>query len=111
MTIHATKETIAHKLKLTRKHKVIVHEATSWEIHGCDLGWSGGSRSAFFWVNAETGETAHVDTSGLSTWMGGKGVLSKTMDIEPGWILVETGTFCGKPATLSLIGRREDILV
>ena len=111
MTIHATKETVAHKLKLTRKHKVIVWETTSWEIHGSDLGWSGGSRAAFFWVNAETGETAHVDTSGLSTWAGGTGALSKVVEIEPGWILVKTGTFCGKPATLSLMGRGEDILV
>ena len=111
MTFRATKETVAHKLKLTRKHKVMVWEAASWEIHGCDLGWSGGSRASFFWINAETGEVKSVDTSGLSTWAGGSGALSKTVEIKPGWILVKTGTFCGKPATVSLIGRGEDILV
>lgn len=55
--------------------------------------WSGGSKSDWRVTNLLTGKT-FVPPAGSYPW-----TTPNVYELQPGDIVIETGTFCGKPAT------------
>lgn len=81
---------------LSRKQQARIHvlREPTMELHG--MHWNGGSRSEFHIVTLASGTLRRIGAT-LAPW--DKQPLAT---IKAGEVLVETGTFCGKPATMTL---------
>lgn len=79
-----------------RKRTVVVTLAKSLQLQG--TWWDGGSRDVYTVYNLTTGAKkstpVHVPFSGTPT--------APVWEIERGTVVVQTGTFCGKPATMCI---------
>ncbi len=82
-----------------RKRAVYVCPTTRAVISG--VNWSGGSRSVYHGVDLASG---HIQTAAHfgqpAPWANP--FEGATIDILPGKALIETGTFCGKAATMRI---------
>lgn len=85
----------------SRKREVRVSSGSS--LINVDSYWSGGSRSDFSVLNIDTG--LNILPQGNHPF-GASGRLGYAL--RSGDILIETGTFCGKPATPTFHCRAED---
>ena len=94
----------------TQKHKIVFYDCEVKEINACSTMWSEGSRSQYYFLNMETKQRSPVDLSGLATSPFSGGALSKDVEIPDGHLLIEVGTFCGKPATPFIFGRAKDLI-
>ena len=79
-----------------RKHKAIIRATTGLELSGS---WSGGSRSTY------TGVTLHgthvpLDYSTTPVEFGGKPATEVVL--TPDFVILQSGTFCGNPATVTV---------
>lgn len=83
-----------------RKHSVIVENHDSHELIGGY--WDGGSRSAYTLYNPKSGEISAVKYPTDPPAFGGGN--PPALQIPRGWYLIIGGTFCGKPATLQILG-------
>jgi hypothetical protein len=81
-----------------RKHKAFVHIRDSVELSGTY--WDGGSRSTYTAVNLATGKASTAEQYAPPQFGGPRAPLN--VAIPPGVAIVETGYFCGKPATASV---------
>ncbi len=88
---------------MTKKHKVAVETVEDGVVVLTGTQWEGGSKSNYGLVKLATGERRATPASG---WME----KSASVTIEPGWVVVETGMFCGKPATMTIHCRPADAL-
>jgi len=89
-----------------RKRKVRVVPTTRVTI--TDIYWSGGSRSVYHAYDLETGEVAALN-SRTHLFPTKNPVEGTTLDIPAGVAVVVTGTFMGKPATMSIYARPENL--
>lgn len=62
--------------------------------------WSGGTREVFSAVELQTGRTVSITDTFSAPWDGSR--VSREIALRPGFAIVETGSFCGKPAGLHL---------
>ena len=91
--------------KLTRKREFVIEFTESVTTHGTE--WSGGSRSSYSSVTPRGGPLMpHDNDQYPEGWPSCKPGLKI---VEPGRIVVETGTFCGKPATLVVHCHPDDL--
>jgi hypothetical protein len=68
--------------------------------------WDGGSRDEFAWVRLSGGMVTRPAVP-TSPFHGGP---RTDITPAPGWVLVEYGTFCGKPATIRVHVHPEDLV-
>ena len=68
-----------------------------------DSYWDGGSRSEYRVTNLHTGAT-FVPPAGSYPW-----TVANDYTLQPGDIVIETGTFCGKPSTPCFRCRADDV--
>jgi len=80
-----------------RKKTVYVSATTSVTITG--VNWSGGSRSTYHGVDLESGRINTASHFGIPAPWANQ-YEGATVELVPGKALVETGTFCGKPAVM-----------
>ena len=95
---------------LNRRHKAIVVDCEAVEINACDMMWSGGTRYQYHMIEIESGWTVPVNLSGLASSPFSGGKLSTDVEVPTGFVLIKSGTFCGKTAAETLFGRKRDIL-
>lgn len=81
-----------------RKAKAFLHRRNEVTLSGTY--WDSGSRSQYYLVNLNSG-TVTPCASFAPVQFGGPRE-DRVQKIEPGFAVVETGTFCGKPATPSI---------
>lgn len=62
--------------------------------------WSGGTRRVFSAVELATGRTVSITDTFSAPWDARR--TCQTINLKPGYAIVETGSFCGKPAGLHL---------
>ena len=88
-----------------RKHKVILCVTSGLTLSGGS--WDGGSRSSYSGatINGEPFALRYNTTP--SHFNGGKP--DTIAIIEPDTLVLQSGTFCGKPATLTLYALQETI--
>lgn len=84
----------------TRKKQFFLRTAETVAPRG---GWSGGSCSYFHGENYKTGATFHFKQG--DNWS----VQTTEQVLPPDCIMIETGTFCGKPAFPAIYCRPEEI--
>lgn len=88
-----------------RKRKVTL--VTTGRVTLSDLNWSGGSISRYTAIDLETGAMSGRDHSMVAPWDNrAEGV---TVDIPENVAVIETGTFRGKPATMRIYVRPENV--
>lgn len=83
-----------------RKHKAFIRTGESLTLSGGY--WDGGSRSSYF---AATPHGVTVDlryNTAPAQFNGGKP--DTTVTLTPDFLVVQAGTFCGKPATVTIHG-------
>ena len=95
-----------HFRKLTRKRTAVI-SVTDYVVVN-DQQWSGGSRSVYSAVDPLSGcglENHPEDEAqcGFPNFTAGKKV------VEPGRTIVQTGTFCGKPASLYIHCSKQEL--
>ena len=61
--------------------------------------WDGGSRSSYTIVNLTTGKTTYDSYAAVPPQFGG---VAPVVEIDNDIAIIETGVFCGKPATASV---------
>lgn len=88
---------------LTDSRKKQFRFSSGHSIVNVDSYWDGGSRSFYRVVNIDTGLS--VEPQGNAPF-GANGRLG--YGLIKGDIVIETGTFCGKPATPTLMCRADD---
>ena len=79
-----------------RKHKAIIRATNHLTLSGTH--WDGGSRSTYSAVNAQ-GTSLPLTYSTAPTQFGG---VEKEIILTPNILILEAGTFCGKPATVTI---------
>lgn len=83
-----------------RKHKVIV--VISDRVTLSNLNWDGGSRRSYTAMTIDggrvTGNTGKYAM--MAPW--NNPAEGKTLPLPPGYIVISTGTFCGKPAAATI---------
>lgn len=62
--------------------------------------WSGGTRQVFSAVELASGRTVSITDTFSAPWDGSR--VDRHIALKPGFAIVETGSFCGKPAGLHL---------
>jgi hypothetical protein len=87
---------LRHAFPSYRKHKAIICAGSSVRLSGAY--WDGGTRSTYF---ATTLAGTEVDIS-YSTAPAQFGGTEKEIILTPGVVVLQAGTFCGKPATVTL---------
>lgn len=83
--------------ELTGTRKREFHLDVTCRPQNTDSYWSEGSKSDFLVHNLNTGGE-FVPSPGRYPW-----TTSNEYTLQPGDVLIETGTFCGKPATPSFL--------
>ena len=81
-----------------RKRQAFLHVRDSVELS--NTYWDGGSRSTYTAVNLATGKASAADQYAPPQFGGPRAPLN--VSIPAGVAIVETGYFCGKPATASV---------
>ena len=81
--------------QFSKKHKAFLRRQTAVALDGTC--WDGGSRSVYYLVHIDS-RHAEALPSSVPPQFGGPTVVP-TKAIQPGYAIVEAGTFCGKPAT------------
>lgn len=79
-----------------RKHKAIIRATNHLTLSGAY--WDGGSRSTYSAVNAQ-GTSLPLTYSTAPTQFGG---VEKEIILTPNILILQAGTFCGKPATVTI---------
>jgi hypothetical protein len=87
-----------------RKRKVVLKEGTAVTLYG--LNWDGGSRSEYTLVDLNTRVVLPIGDNMTAPWDNKDE--GRRVTINPGQAVVQTGTFCGKPATMFITYRPED---
>lgn len=72
------------------------------ETHCTNSYWDGGSRTQFEVLNIDTGARG-VPSPGIYPW-----TTPNNYTLKPGEIMIETGTFCGKPSWPCISCRPDD---
>lgn len=98
--ITVSSKDVAHLLQATfpdyRKKKAIIVPSTEVGLHG--LNWEGGSRAMYRACTLSGNATGGADSfHALAPWANP--AEGAKLPIPPGMVVVEAGTFCGKPAT------------
>lgn len=101
-TKHPTTHPV-RRLSGTRKREFYLSLCETPYSKDCNSYWDGGSRDNY----------TVLDMNGkyLETPPRGNGTFNKFADpytIKPGTLLMETGIFCGKPATVTFYGNESD---
>ena len=89
---HSISQWVKNNCSAYRKHTVFLHVAET-----CDIGgqhWDGGSRDTYSTVD-KTGKHGSVP---CYKWAES----ASEFDLDDAMVVVNGGTFCGKPSTLSL---------
>ena len=95
---------IASKVKNgTRKKQFAVDVRDAITINGGDIGWSGGSKMSYEMYDPD-GEYVSMDMP-PARWLGGKGPFETCNEIPPGYFVIVTSYFMGKPGVLRVIVR------
>jgi hypothetical protein len=82
-----------------KRRIVTVRAAESVTLHG--LNWSGGSRSEYVGCTLDAQATgSSLRYSALAPWVNH--AEGASVPIPPGMVMVEGGTFCGKPSLLRI---------
>ncbi len=89
-TYYKTTEAVKN---ITRSRKHQFSFGTSEQPQNTDSYWSGGSRSEYSVYNMDTNKFG-FPPAGKYPW-----TTENRYTLQPGDVLIETGTFCGKPAT------------
>ena len=72
-----------------------------------DLNWSGGSRSEYTAIDLATCRTMKPDLGRPAPWDNkAEGAI---VEIPPGVAIARTGFFCGKPSTMTLYVRADNV--
>lgn len=91
--------------KLTRKREFVVEFSESVSTTGTE--WSGGSRSSYSSLTPQGGA---IDPHELDKYPEGwPSCKPGVKQVERGRIVVESGTFCGKPSTLVVHCHPDDL--
>jgi hypothetical protein len=80
-----------------RKHKAIIHVTAGIELSGAS--WSGGSRSTYTGV---TLHGTHVPLNYSTTPVEFGGKASPEVVLTPDFVILQAGTFAGKPSTVTI---------
>lgn len=88
------------KITGTKKRSFFLSISNGREI-STSVYWSGGSRDAFSVLNIETKKIKIPPTGSYPNFKAG-------YTLEENEILIKTGIFCGKPATVNITCRDED---
>jgi len=93
---------VVRRLSGTRKREFRLHLYANPPItKDCNSYWDSGSRDSYTVLN--------MNGDYLETPLpGGYYKLAEPYEIKPGTLLMETGTFCGKPATVCFYGHESD---
>jgi hypothetical protein len=81
---------------VSKKRKAILAKPTT-EVRISNSYWDGGSRSDYFLVHIASKTVTPI--AGVSPMQFGGPKEDPIQKIEPGYAVVEAGTFCGKPST------------
>lgn len=90
--------------RFTKKRQCVVERATS--VHLTGTYWDGGSKSEYRLVRISDGKVLPLSYSHNPPQFGGT---ETTVELQPGQVLIRTGTFMGKPATCYIYARVEDM--
>ena len=88
-----------------RKHKAIIRPCESVTLSGGY--WDGGSRSTYFGVTIDGREVPLRYNTSPGMFNGN--APDRVALLEPGLVVLEAGTFCGKPATVIINASRETL--
>ncbi len=80
----------------SKKRKAIIARPCT-EVRISNSYWDGGSRSDYFLVDVK--HMTYRNIPGVSPMQYGGPKEDPVVKLEPGFAVVEAGTFCGKPAT------------
>jgi hypothetical protein len=80
-----------------KKRKAFIQSSTQKTLS--HTYWDGGSRSSYIVVNIATGQVLYDTYAGLPPQFGGT---APVVEIDNDIAIIETGVFCGKPATASV---------
>ena len=86
-----------------KKRKAFVQCRTKVELS--NTYWDGGSRSTYVVVNLTTGKITYDSFAVLPPQFGGT---TPTIELDNDTAVIETGIFCGKPATASVFVNAEN---
>lgn len=89
----------------SRKRFANVEIAREGVVHAYGLMWSGGSKSTYSQVSLATGEGSVPEEVVNLHGIQDRGVYA----IPPGSVILETGWFCGKPATMVVYVLPQDV--
>jgi hypothetical protein len=81
-----------------RKAKAYLHRRNEVTLSGTY--WDGGSRSKYYLVDLHGGAVS--ECAGVAPAQFGGPRVDPVQRVEPGFAVVEMGTFCGKPSTPSI---------
>jgi hypothetical protein len=88
---------------ISKKRKAFLRRQDAVVLDGTY--WDGGSRSDYYLVHIASGQIKELPHSAPPQFGGV--TAAKTVAIEPGYAVVEAGTFCGKPATPTVFLRHD----
>ena len=88
---------LANIVKLVSKKRKAILARPTTEVRISGSYWDGGSRSDYFLVNIATKEV--VPIPGVSPMQFGGPKEDPVQHLQPGFAIIEAGTFCGKPST------------
>lgn len=88
----------------SKKHKAIVYRQDAVALDGTF--WDGGSRSDYHLVEIATGNIEALPRSDPPQFGGVKAAVTRA--IEPGFAVIRSGVFCGKPSTPSIYIRNDE---
>lgn len=88
-----------------RKHKAIIHPTTSVTLSGGY--WDGGSRSTYSGFTLQGVECPLKYNSAPPQFNGG--APDRIAVLDPDFVVLESGTFCGKPATVTIFALPETL--
>lgn len=91
---------------VSRKHKAFVRRQNAVALDG--TAWDGGSRSTYYSIHLETKQVEQLPHSAPVQFGGIVPVAARYID--PGYAIVEAGTFCGKPSTPTIYLRPDCLL-
>ena len=98
---------LANIVKLVSKKRKAILAKPSSEVHISGSYWDEGSRSDYFLVHIATKTVTPI--AGVSPMQFGGPKTDPVQKLEPGYMVVCAGTFCGKPATPTVYFRPEEV--
>lgn len=88
----------------SKKHKAFLCRQDAVVLDGTF--WDGGSRSDYHLVEIATGQIQALPRSDPPQFGGVKAAVTRA--IEPGFAVIRSGVFCGKPSTPSIYIRNDE---